>query len=447
MRSRTFAVLAAGLGMLLTLGGVASAAPSGSLGPAATASRTAPALERVAYGPERIIEMLTARGYTELRFTDKSLPIYVVEGCLGGDRLRVHLSRWGDIVHRKRVGECRKVPTLAVPEEDLATSDLRSALVARGFSRVRIIDPNPPRIVVEACRNGRKLRLVVNRFGDVRDRKIIGRCAEGSGSDDEDVTAGPGEEVVEDGSGPSTSDEDADGDPGASGDETVEVVPSGKPGKLPGLFNTPGSKAQIRSVLTEQGFTEIVFTGRQFFRYVIEACRGDTKYRMVLNRFGEVRKSSRIGTCEVAEEDFVKAPAPRRYSMSEIRRKGRVQPELCQEYFDWLLYERTVLFDVASARVRPDSYELLTDLAYVASRCPETTIEISGHTDSDGSYAYNQELSEQRAQAVLGFLARRDVERDRLFAVGYGEQRPVASNRDPEGKAQNRRIEFTVRWE
>jgi OOP family OmpA-OmpF porin len=71
-------------------------------------------------------------------------------------------------------------------------------------------------------------------------------------------------------------------------------------------------------------------------------------------------------------------------------------------------------------------------------------IEIGGHTDSDGSEADNQKLSEDRAMAVAGYIAKAGVDAGRLSAKGFGEAKPVAENTTPEGKAQNRRIEFRV---
>jgi len=71
-------------------------------------------------------------------------------------------------------------------------------------------------------------------------------------------------------------------------------------------------------------------------------------------------------------------------------------------------------------------------------------IEIHGHTDSVGSDAYNQRLSERRAQAVKDRLVSKGIDADRLATRGLGKSDPVASNATPEGRAQNRRVEFNV---
>ena len=69
-------------------------------------------------------------------------------------------------------------------------------------------------------------------------------------------------------------------------------------------------------------------------------------------------------------------------------------------------------------------------------------LSIEGHTDSDGEEAWNQELSEKRASAVKDTLVERGIESSRLKTKGYGESKPLDSNSTPEGKANNRRVEF-----
>ncbi len=71
-------------------------------------------------------------------------------------------------------------------------------------------------------------------------------------------------------------------------------------------------------------------------------------------------------------------------------------------------------------------------------------IEIAGHTDSVGSEMYNLRLSEARANAVRDYLIQHGISPDRLIAKGYGESRPIAPNTTREGRAKNRRVEFTV---
>jgi len=118
--------------------------------------------------------------------------------------------------------------------------------------------------------------------------------------------------------------------------------------------------------------------------------------------------------------------------------------ESCQEQFNLLLNE-PILFDTDKETIRPVSYLLLGRLAAVAKTCLTYSIEISAHTDADGTPAYNLDLSERRAQAVVEFLVREGVAGTNLKSVGYGETRPVAPNDTPENKQKNRRVEFTVK--
>jgi OmpA-OmpF porin, OOP family len=122
-----------------------------------------------------------------------------------------------------------------------------------------------------------------------------------------------------------------------------------------------------------------------------------------------------------------------------------VDPTVCQQLFSDVLGKGKIRFDSGRATIDLDSVGLLDRLIETALRCPTATIEIAGHTDSDGEDAANQVLSEKRAQAVVDYLVKAGLPANRFTAVGYGSTQPVADNESEEGKAQNRRIEFLVR--
>jgi OOP family OmpA-OmpF porin len=122
-----------------------------------------------------------------------------------------------------------------------------------------------------------------------------------------------------------------------------------------------------------------------------------------------------------------------------------VDPTVCQQLFSDLLAKGKIRFDSGRASIDPDSAGLLDRLIEIAMRCPTADIEIAGHTDSDGEDAFNQTLSEKRAQAVADYLVKAGLPASRFTATGYGSSQPVASNETDEGKAQNRRIDFLVR--
>jgi outer membrane protein OmpA-like peptidoglycan-associated protein len=109
-----------------------------------------------------------------------------------------------------------------------------------------------------------------------------------------------------------------------------------------------------------------------------------------------------------------------------------------------LTMPQDILFDVDSANVAPVLRDDLFKVADSLQRYPDTTVQVVGHTDSDGAASYNQRLSERRANAVADVLMDGGVRGARIRAFGRGEDQPIASNLSPEGKRQNRRVEIVI---
>ncbi len=103
-----------------------------------------------------------------------------------------------------------------------------------------------------------------------------------------------------------------------------------------------------------------------------------------------------------------------------------------------------ITFDTDRAEVKPQFYDVLDSVAIVLKEFNRTLVDVTGHTDSDGSDGYNQQLSEQRAASVADFLVERGNRPQRFQVLGAGEAQPVASNATSEGKAQNRRVEIQI---
>jgi len=103
-----------------------------------------------------------------------------------------------------------------------------------------------------------------------------------------------------------------------------------------------------------------------------------------------------------------------------------------------------VNFENNSARLLPESLAVLDAVAVDLKRYPRLKVEVQGHTDSVGSDAYNQKLSQSRAESVRERLVAQGVGAGQLSAKGYGEARPVTTNATPEGRAQNRRVAMEV---
>jgi len=98
-------------------------------------------------------------------------------------------------------------------------------------------------------------------------------------------------------------------------------------------------------------------------------------------------------------------------------------------------------FDTGKSKIRPESFEQLDTVVEYLAHKPSAKVEISGHTDSVGNKAANKSLSQQRADACVEYLVKKGIDKSRLTAVGYGDERPVAPNSTPEGREKNRRIE------
>lgn len=103
-----------------------------------------------------------------------------------------------------------------------------------------------------------------------------------------------------------------------------------------------------------------------------------------------------------------------------------------------------ITFAYNDAAVQPQFQPTLNNVSSVLAQYPKTYIDVYGHTDSDGSDAYNQTLSERRAQSVAGYLVSHGVQSARIATRGFGETQPIASNATEEGKAANRRVEIKI---
>lgn len=116
-----------------------------------------------------------------------------------------------------------------------------------------------------------------------------------------------------------------------------------------------------------------------------------------------------------------------------------------QGLLDKALANRTIEFQSGSATLTSGGMEILDEMTKPLRQVADQTVEIIGHTDNRGSRAGNLSLSARRAEAVKAYLTGKGVPAKSLVTLGAGEQRPIASNETPEGRARNRRIEFRIR--
>lgn len=109
-----------------------------------------------------------------------------------------------------------------------------------------------------------------------------------------------------------------------------------------------------------------------------------------------------------------------------------------------LVMPGNITFATGRYEIKADFYSVLDSVATILTEFNETAIKVSGHTDSTGSSATNQTLSEQRAGSVRTYLVNRNIASGRVQAVGYGPRYPIASNDTAEGREQNRRVELEL---
>jgi len=107
-------------------------------------------------------------------------------------------------------------------------------------------------------------------------------------------------------------------------------------------------------------------------------------------------------------------------------------------------FDSGILFDVDASALRPEAEDNLTELARSLEAYEDTRVLVVGHTDGTGSDAYNQGLSERRAQSARAWLLRQGVGPDRVEALGRGESEPVATDETAAGRQRNRRVEIAI---
>ena len=107
---------------------------------------------------------------------------------------------------------------------------------------------------------------------------------------------------------------------------------------------------------------------------------------------------------------------------------------------------RGIQFETGKDVIKKQSFLILDNVVKVMKENAEYKLVINGHTDNQGDDAKNLTLSQNRANAVKKYLSDKGVDASRLTATGYGETKPIDTNDTKEGRAKNRRVEFTVQF-
>jgi outer membrane protein OmpA-like peptidoglycan-associated protein len=129
--------------------------------------------------------------------------------------------------------------------------------------------------------------------------------------------------------------------------------------------------------------------------------------------------------------------------------RGTVANQGCPEVSEEVMmklneYSRTILFDSGKSTFKKQTYPTLQSITSILKEYPYSRFLVEGHTDSDGSNEMNQTLSENRAAAVKNYLIENGIASDRLRSTGFGETKPIATNKTAKGKAMNRRTEISL---
>ncbi|MRR17500.1 MAG: OmpA family protein, partial [Deltaproteobacteria bacterium] len=130
-------------------------------------------------------------------------------------------------------------------------------------------------------------------------------------------------------------------------------------------------------------------------------------------------------------------PPPPPPVVQEVKKPAAAAPAIVEKGRVTL----NVLFDTNKAVIKKNSFREVDNLIIVMKDYPELNVTIEGHTDNVGSAASNKKLSQKRADAVKKYMVSKGIDASRLSAVGFGLEKPIASNATKEGRAKNRRVE------
>ena len=157
------------------------------------------------------------------------------------------------------------------------------------------------------------------------------------------------------------------------------------------------------------------------------------------NPFGDVWKN---GTNELCWRDAFWTPAtgiPGCDGVPVAQQKAKPAPMAAK-----VVFNADTFFDFDKSVLKPEGRQLLQQVAQQVRGIELETIIAVGHTDSIGTEAYNQKLSERRAASVKAYLVSLGIDPNRIYTEGKGKLQPIASNKTKEGRAQNRRVEIEI---
>lgn len=216
---------------------------------------------------------------------------------------------------------------------------------------------------------------------------------------------------------------------GRPGDRDIALAGAGVPALLPELRESRRGRAFVMRNFDRNG------NGR------ISPREADDANRAFIRIAGE---RERRFDWDARDSGYHADRSDRGEHRSDWDRRGMRDYHMRQTREGATLVLQDVLFQTASAQLRPGAAERLRPLAGYLRANPDVRIRIDGHTDSQGSDAANQQLSEHRADSVAAALEDMGVQRARFRMIGHGEAAPVATNATAAGRQLNRRVEVTL---
>ena len=280
------------LGGLIALGTTAAVAmPLGQIKPTAADPMVHEAQITFSFGTsdERIRRSMRNAGYTEIQIVDRGLTTAQAEACKDGTRYRVKLSPSGSIRAVDKIGNCRAPVTI---------EQVRKILQDQGYRGIELAERGNIPYVASACRNGDRFDLRVDLFGEVTVGQRTGRC--GRDLSDEQVEAelrkeGYEQIEVKDRSGNRIVAEACQR--GVSYDVTLN-----RRGDIVDRNRTGNCRKELRpnelaSFLESEGYDRVEVIDRRLPRYVAEACKGEDRLELTMNRFGRIAREVRVGRC------------------------------------------------------------------------------------------------------------------------------------------------------
>ena len=208
-------------------------------------------------------------------------------------------------------------------------------------------------------------------------------------------------------------------------------------------------EAQVESILSSidalQGDRQSIIAKSKSQREKMKEMESEITSLQGLTREEQAEKE-RLAREEQATKERLAAERRFNEQFDEVRRQfGPTEAEVYKQGNSLVIRLRAIQFPVGKAIIMPDNYYLLSKVQQSIRTFGEPDLVIEGHTDSTGSDEMNEKLSQQRAEAVREyFVANGTLAYEKIFPVGYGSARPLASNQTAEGRAINRRIDIIV---